>query len=549
MNRGVTKRNTVLFIGFFLLAGIANLLSRTRIPMLDALMSCISDIIYISLLLFWIQSVRIRLLPAPARSCMLASAFLMLFYLSLRIFKYRFATDVSVTRYAVYLYYIPMALIPSLFLMTCLCILKGVETGGRRILLPLIPGGVLALTALTNDLHQQFYRIQTDPALFVVETGTYTPGLCFYLMYEWIVLAILAGLVLLFRTAGKRSSKSILFLAVCTFIWIGMVLLIILVLDRYQMIRMYNVPEIHIFGMLSVFEFCVRNRLIPYNENYAECFRKLQMPAVITDTRFRPVYRTETVPAADGALLRSALENPVYPEPDQHLSGRRIRAGYAFWQEDESAVRRAQERLMEANEMIEDENALLRAETEQKEKDAYLQSRHRIDHEIASEMYPCQQKIAEILESAVPGTDSFRERIAEVSVLNAFVKRKTNLLLLASEHETLTFSELYLALQESASYLTLAGLRATVQKAPDAAEKAASSGTVIALYDAFENLAEQLMGNTSSMMVLLNKNGIRIAADTGFSPATDGLPLPAEVRREEGVLYLELLIRKDGENP
>ena len=73
-------------------------------------------------------------------------------------------------------------------------------------------------------------------------------------------------------------------------------------------------------------------------------------------------------------------------------------------------------------------------------------------------MYPCQQRIEQILNSMTPGTKGFREKIAEVSVINAYVKRKTNLLLLAAEKEELGTDELKFALEESANYLTLAGL-------------------------------------------------------------------------------------------
>ena len=51
------------------------------------------------------------------------------------------------------------------------------------------------------------------------------------------------------------------------------------------------------------------------------------------------------------------------------LHGKAVSAGNVFWAEDESGVRRAQERLLEANETIEQENDLIRAETEQKEKE------------------------------------------------------------------------------------------------------------------------------------------------------------------------------------
>ena len=190
------------------------------------------------------------------------------------------------------------------------------------------------------------------------------------------------------------------------------------------------------------------------------------------------------------------------------------------------------------------ENDLIRAETEQKEKDAYLQSRHRIYHEIAEELYPCQKRITQILNGAVPETDTFKEKIAVVSVLNAYVKRKTNLLLLASENETLSINELFLALQESAYYLTLAGLQTTARETE---ERQMPAGVVIALYDAFESTAEQLIGRAPSLMVSWNGDGLRLAAETESEPELSELPLLAEFRRNEDVLYIDIPARKGGE--
>ena len=156
-------------------------------------------------------------------------------------------------------------------------------------------------------------------------------------------------------------------------------------------------------------------------------------------------------------------------------------------------------KLAEANELIESESSLIQAETEQREKDAWLQSRHRIYHEIAEILYPCQKRIEGLLDQMEPNTPVFRDQLAKVSVLNAYVKRKTNLLLMASEQDSLTTQTLFLALKESAGYLSLAGLHTDARQPEE--EQVLPAATAIALYDAFEAVAEQLMGKASSLMV------------------------------------------------
>ena len=544
----ITKstRNTVLFIGFLLLAGFANFFSRTAVPELDSLMACVNYVTYIGLLLFWMEAVWVRLLPSPARTSVLSSAILMLLYMLLRIFKYRFAVSVILSRYVVYAYWIPQMLIPALFLMTCLRIRRGKRgTGIRNERLLLIPGAALSLLVMTNDLHALVYVPRIDLSQFILDTGTYRLGPCFYLLYVWMILAMVVGLVICFQETGKLSRKAVGLLIAVLALWASLVMLNLLVLDKLPArFSMYNVPEIHIFCILAIYEIFIRSRLFPYNENYTGFFRKLRIPALITDRNFHPVFRSEAALSAGSEALRSSVDQPVALTPDHKLHGKALHAGYAFWLEDESTVHRVQERLQEANEMIEQENDLIRAETEQKEKDAYLQSRHRIYHEIAEELYPCQKRIGQLLDEAVPGTDGFREKIAAASVLNAYVKRKTNLLLLAAEKEYLGLEELFIALQESAGYLTLAGLQTTAWRTE---EKLYPAEMIIALYDVFEQIAEQLLGRAPSLMVSWNGESLRLTAETETPPDPAGMALPVRFRRDEDVLYIDIFAGKDGE--
>ena len=535
------SKRTWLFIGAFILAGCCNLFSRTGIPQWDTLMTLINYSIFTGLLLFWIRSVRVRLLPSEERTYMLVAAFMMLFFLLLRIFKYRFALDAAVLRYSVYLYSVPMALIPALFLMICICIKRGSERGAWNERLVLIPAFIPALLFLTNDFHFLVYRPSVALSGFIVDEGTYSYGPGFYILYGWMAAAFLAGIILLLSGRSVRRNRVLSPMAVLL-IWA--VLLIAYTFSiRVTKYRFWNDPDINIFCMLGIFESSIRNRLIPFNENYAGFFRHLQMPVSITDKDFRPVYRSEREMTFAPGEFRLALAGSLYLTPVRKLSGRKLRAGYAFWEEDESDLYNMRERLMEANELIEQENILFQAETDQREKDAWLQSRHRIYHEIAEEMHPCQQKIEQILERICPKEDDYREQIAMVSVLNAYVKRKTNLLLLAAEHDRISTSELQLALEESANYLKYAGLQTTVlpgKNRPFPADR------LIALYDTFESVAEQLIGKSSSMMVSWYENGLRLAAAADGVPDTADLPVPVRIHRSEDILYMDICAGEKG---
>ena len=538
MTAKAQNRRTAVFLCVLLLAGIITATGRLMPNAGDGLFSCTQTVLFAGLLLYWLEAVRVRLVPSRARTYVVWAGALMLLFMLLRCFNYMFAVTAESKRLMVYAYWLPQTLIPPLFLMTCIRIRRGdAQNGGANELLFLIPGLLLSLLAMSNDAHSLVYVPQIPLSVFTVQSGTYRYGAGFYMMYGWIVPVLTAGLFLLYREAGRLSKKVVLLLTGDLILWAGMLLLNVLVLYRYPLLRLFNTPETNTFGLLGVFEICIRSRLIPCNENYEGFFKKLQQPSVITDRVFQPAYRSEIPLCAEPASLRAAIDGTVSLTPDLMLSGTKIRAGYAFWTVDESALHRTQEQLQEANEMIEQENDLTRAETEQKEQAAYLASRHRIYYEIAEELYPCQKKIARILDGMDPDAADYSSVLRWVCVLNAYVKRKANLHLLAAENDRLPLRELFLALRESAGYLTLAGLAATAR---EPAEATLPSYTVLALYDAFEALAEQLVGQASSLMISWNGSGLRLSAKTERVPDTAGLFLPVRLQRDEGVLYMDI---------
>ncbi len=545
----MAARPTCLFVVFLLLAGVMNLLARSKLAVLEALCTGCNYLIYVGLLLEWLLSVRARLLPSRTKNWMVGAAMLLLLYQLLRVFIYRFATEPAAIRYLIYLYFAPMTLIPTLFLMTCLRIHRGRRGGRWDETLLLIPPALLSLLALTNDLHFLVYQPKIDLASFAVDTGTYTHGPVFFALYAWMILSLAAGLWLLFRETRRQARRALPYLAAVVGLWFVLLALFIWLFDGTKLPRMYNNPDINMFGMLGVLEVCIRYHLIPHNTGYAEIFAALRTPALVTDEALQPVCRSDCELAAGEEQLRAALASPVWLTPDLKFSGRAVRGGCAFWTEDEHEVHQAQGRLADANELIESENSLIQAETEQREKDAWLQSRHRIYHEIAEILYPCQQRIERMLGEMQPDTPAFRGQLARVSVLNAYVKRKSNLLLLAAERDSLTTHTLFLALRESADYLTLAGLQTNVW--PPEEERTLPAATAIALYDAFEAVAEQLMDETSALMVSCRDGGLVLAAETPHAPDLSGLPVAARLREEEGILYLdlfaELRARKGGE--
>ena len=569
-----SKKNLLLFVGLLVLAGLFHVIEHTIHDIsavgephyaVVTLFFCLELVIYTVLIIFWIQSVHTRLLPSRARNYMVIVALLMIFYLVLRAYKYRIAGEDAVMRLSWYAYYIPMTFIPALFLMVCIRIKKGTAKLKVDEKIFLIPAAVLSGLIMTNDLHHLIFVPEPGLSNFIGKSGTYTYRVTFYITYAWIILAILAGIILLIRTFGLKQKRRLLYLGGIIAVWL--ILTQLPTLKKFiEITPPYETPEIHIFTMLAVFEFAIRQRLIPYNENYAGFFASLPMPVMITDKKYNPVYRSAGSIDLEPSVLAEALNAPIYPIPDGKLSGRPIRGGYTFWIEDESDIRHANEELNEANELLKGENTLIEYENNQKEENAYLRLHHHIYHEIAQEMYPYQKRIEDLLNEAKPGTQEFPGLVAEVSVLNAFVKRKTNMLLVASEHDVIDINELLLAVSESGRYLEFVGLKTSVDetgfmaptnknkssstafpsegkvaaKQPDEVDSTYPSDTVIALYDTFQLLVEQLIGHATLLMISYGTEGLRLAADTDMEINTEHAPLPVSMEQQDDILFMTI---------
>lgn len=538
-----SARNIWLFVGFLLLAGLCYLFSRTQEPFLNSVLFCANYTIYAGLLLFWMQSVRARLLPTRARRCILAAAVLMHLYLALRVFKYRIAGDAVVsTRYAVYAYWVPQMLIPALFLMTCLYIRRGESAQRRGELLLLIPACALSLLALTNDLHGLIYAPRVPLSEFEVQTGAYALRPGFYAMYVWMALTAAVGLVLLFRETGKRPRRLIPLIGL-VLLWAGLVYTCLLLIERYDFPRLFNVPEIHIFCMLGFFELCIRNRLLPCNENHSGFFSRLDLPVLITDLQLSPVRQTAAPIEASRAQLKASLEAAVFPDEDTRLSGMAIRAGYAFWTEDERALHEEQRRLTAANELLSEENDLIAVENQLREKQAILDAQNRVYDRIAAALYPKQKQLEALLANTSPDAAEFPRVLGTCCVLNAWSKRKSNLLLLSEGTLPTPNRELFLALQESARSLRCCGVEA---EAVGEEFSALPLPAVHALYDAFEAALEAWLPALRRMTVSLAQDGVRVAAQGERLPALPELGLPSELREADGCTFLTILAKTGG---
>ena len=554
MKREKTTFATILFIFGILLAGIANAASRqiiktyaeapdslTAAPFISTLLFCANLLIYLFLAVFWIHSVQYRLLPSRARNYLITAALCAVMMLVLRSVKYRLLDGwaLDAQRYVWYLYYVPMILMPTLFLMTCIRI----ENRNRPVRFDerflLIPASVLTVLFLTNDLHYFAFR-SNGVNIMTGANATYYNNWLLYVYYAYWGVTISTGLVLLVR-ANRRlhSFKKTVLPFLFPLIMLSL-FLVDITLNWVRLPSMFTVPEIVSFGMIGIFESCIRNRLIPYNENYNSFFALMRFPAVITDNGLSVVHSSaEPVDAAHGQLC-SAVSAPVYLDADTKLTGKRITAGYTFYTEDESELHRMREKLTDANELIASENDMIEAENELRSRKAQVDSRNYIYERISVKMLPYHRKALEMLDEMQPGAPDFAEKIARLNLLNAYIKRGTNLLLTNEGKENIPLTELGIAVEEYSRYLSYCNVQASVTSDKD---EMIPRDEAFDLFTEFYETADALTDQITMLHIAVNGDCMRLIADCETRPE---LPSYAKVKESDGLYFIALSAQKGG---
>ena len=521
------------------------MLTKVKSPLVATLMFCLNFMIYIGLIIFWVQHVIKRILPTKTRTYIIASSLFMIIYILQRVVRYRLLVNsVIAYRYMGYFYFIPLVMMPSLLLVTAIHLKFGDNKISNNIeKVVIILAMAVSLIALTNDLHHLVYVPKVDLSVFKMDDNTYSWGIGFYVIYGWIIQALLFGAVFLLQVVGKKGKKSIILLAGSVGVWLLLSLIHSAVFERFSIPRPYFKPEIDCFGMLLIFECCIRSRLIPHNENYPGFFKNLKLPMLITDAALENVNETIVPVNASKEELIKAKYAPSYLDEDTRLSSIKIRAGYAFWTENEHELREQRQKLASANELLSEENDLIAVENKLKEQKAHLDAQNRVYERITAAIYPKQKQIDELLSKTDPSSEGFPDVLGIVCVLNAYSKRKTNLLLLSEDTLAKSNRELYLALAESCRFLNCCNIRAAV-----VGEEYSGMplNLVNDLYDTFETVLETYLRSVMRMTVSILENGIRIAMEAKEQLALPATALPVNCKESDGVLYFTVSVREGG---
>ena len=320
----------------------------------------IRSLLHIGLITAWGFSIYQRVVQKQARHYLCGIAVLMILWLNFKVMKYYICTDVNVSRYLWYLYYLPLVGIPLYTLFASLFIGKTEDYKLKwQVKLLYIPAILLFLMVMTNDLHKFAFSFPQHD----FSPDNYQHGIGYFMVFGWFALCTFASFYVMY-SGGKIKRKPRAFAP----------LIVALVLTVYYIITyMVENPVTKLLaGDLSsacsllfaaVLECCIYCGLLPTNTRYDEMFEaSVGNSAQIVDEIFHVRYASASAGNLSAEQIKKALDAPVALSEGKLLHTAPIGGGYMVWMEDISELTNLRKELTETKEELEElrsEKALL----------------------------------------------------------------------------------------------------------------------------------------------------------------------------------------------
>ena len=512
-------------------------------------LSIVRALIYIGLLAAWGISVQTRIIQTQVRRYLLVIAGLMLLWLTLRTVKYN-TYHMTAERFLWYGYYLPMLFIPVLAVLVALSLGKP-----ENYRLPkwthflYLPSALLFLLVLTNDLHQLVFFFPTG----VLSTREYDYGIGYYVVLAWMVLCAAAALAIILAKCRIPQSRRYLWLPVVPFA-LALGYCAAYIKGVYWVWLLAGDLTVSMCLIITaIFESCIQCSLIQSNTHYAELFHASTIGALITDRDFSVACAAENARSVDSQTLMAAAESPVVTADGIRISEAPIRWGHVFWEDDISPMLAVLKELDDTREELQSYGSILQAENAQKARRKKLEEQERLYRAMQEKAAAPAVRLSNLAKAlqGVQDADAARFLLWKMTVIGAYLKRRSNLIFLADRDGMVPVSEVALCLNESMDNLRL-HVRRCASRLDFEGELRLE--TAAALYDFFEAAIELAMDDLSGAAANVTRKedacvlSLMLQCGTDLTSLRTAYP-DAFVENEDGVWYCTLSVREGGNTP
>ena len=363
-----------------------------------------------------------------------------------------------------------------------------------------IISGILMLGVITNDYHQLLYRFPQGLENFYL---VFYNGPLYYTIVAWVFLQLVMFTLVLWaenRTEHRHLNTYIILLymivGIAYFVWgfRGGI-----VPDTLH--KIYDPSELWTGVFLVCMELCLRTGVLRHNSNFQELFEASTISSSLVDATGGVRYQTSQVfPSSEGQKEQS-LRDSLYIDPDHRLHGSEITGGYAFWVDDLSSLNAVGREYQELQAKLEEDNNLIKAENEMIARRAKADEQNKLYDILAKNTGSQISHIEKLIHSAPVDSPDFKRALAEACIYKVYVKRFSNLMLLAQKDRNLNAFELESSLRESLDYLALNNVKCEIVSTAKGTYPAAK---VIEAYTLYENIVEYFVGTIEQISINLS---------------------------------------------
>lgn len=546
------KTGAVLIVILVLCAVICRLLSRFDVvdDGFNYLCSLLRAGIYIGIIITWGISVRRRVLNRSARRYLIAIAALLLFWFVIRTCKFLFLEGMPALQYYCwYGYYIPMILIPLMGVYLAVCLGRPEEY-----ILPaplkalMIPAILFILLIITNNFHQKVFAF---PFGMEAADSIYLHKPLYFVCLGWILAEVIAFLILLLVRSHVPGKRKMIWAPVipagAAFLYgtgylMGIQPLYLIAGDMTAVFTLI---------MLAVCEACIRSRLIPSNTRYSELFHASTIGAQIVDESYNRYLASDNAKEFSKELMRCTEKGPV-ELGNERLSGAPVTGGHVLWVENISMVQDLLEKLKRISSRLSENNNILKAEVELKEKQAQADEHMRIYDKITEEVAPQLWKIETLLELSDDHMKMI-ENLSLICVISSYIKRRGNLILLGEEASFFPAQELEYCLRESMENLRLCRVAVSLSCR---CQGILPKDSAMAAYDFFEMIMESALPTMNAILINLAVESGTVEMTFSISCDLSSIALDREflarhdaaaiISRQEDDVHITFLLPKGG---
>ena len=508
-----------------------------------------ATIYFIVLAVIFVGRTSDRIVDAKIRRLLTATAWMFVLFFVFQGLKYHvFRENDYIGRWLWYFYYLPILFLPSFSFFVALAVDNGDEKEFWRHCIPVAAiSFCLFLLVLTNDFHQFVFWFQPQ---FQNWDSDYGYGMVYYFIAVWILVLLLGSVVILLRKCHLSVSRNLFWIPLIPILF-GMLYTFLYIMDWVPQVHGMNIiefPETACTVVACFWECCISIGLVPSNKGYEALFSQSRLAAQITDSEGNTMYASKNALELTQEQKRS--KHPFWLDKDVFLRRAAIKGGFVYWQNDLSKINAINKELMELEERLSDETELIRLQNEERAKRAGIDEKNRVYDKIAEGVEKQSQMIATLSQMAEACLNKeaefdYENLMGQICFLGTYVKRYSNLMLLAENRRTLSVGELGLAISESLHALEELGVVVTMRE--EDAEGEIEASKALEVYEALERLIGYLENTLTGIYVRLSGNVCKVVLEGGQVELPTDLTKNCSATWEENTLYVRFSLARGGD--